>query len=186
MRDFLTGRKKDLDLVIARPSSQATAQKRTLSDLADQWGVVLNTSQRAELSALPPVCEGGVVGSAVLVALEAKAAMTAHSKAQPRLYDELNSSHLTIHGASSQALAVGLVMVNAAARFISPGKRSASLGPRVSRHTQPAAAAGIIRKWRRFPVEPDRRAFRSSTSAAHLPDLGNSGSGLRQNSSTEY
>jgi uncharacterized RmlC-like cupin family protein len=38
---------------------------------------------------------------AVLIALEAKACMTAHVKALPRLYDELNSSHQCVHGSSS-------------------------------------------------------------------------------------
>src|ERR1700722_14571492 len=37
----------------------------------------------------------------------AEAAMTAFIRALPRLYDELNSSHLCTHGASRQALAVG-------------------------------------------------------------------------------
>lgn len=39
--------------------------------------------------------------------------MTAHSKALPRLFDELNSSHQIVHGASSHALSVGFAMVNA-------------------------------------------------------------------------
>jgi hypothetical protein len=151
MRDYATGRKKNLDLVIARPSGEATRQQRTLGDLGAQWGVVLTASQRAELNALPPIPEGGVVGSAVLVAVEAKAAMTAHSKAQPRLYDELNSSHLTVHGASSQALAVGLVMVNAATTFISPGLQADLDRPEVSEHVQPAAAAGVVRKIEEIP-----------------------------------
>jgi hypothetical protein len=151
MRDYTTGRKKDLDLVIARPSGESTKQLRTLGDLAEEWGVALTPSQYAELDALPPILEGGVVGSAVLVALEAKAAMTAHSKARPRLYDELNSSHLTVHGASSQALAVGLVMVNAAERFISPGLQADPDRGNVSEHTQPAAAEGVVRKMHEIP-----------------------------------
>ena len=81
--------------------------------------VVLDAGQTRRLAALPPLVEGAV--GAVLVALEAKAAMTAHCKARPRLYDELNSSHLTVHGASSQALAVGFVMVNASPTLRQPG-----------------------------------------------------------------
>jgi hypothetical protein len=151
MRDYATGRKKDLDLVISRPTGEPTRQQRTLGDLADEWGIVLTPSQHGELGALPPILEGGVVGSAVLVALESKAAMTAHSKARPRLYDELNSSHLTVHGASSQALAVGLVMVNAAERFISPGLQADLKRAEVSEHTQPAAAEGVVRKMQEIP-----------------------------------
>lgn len=112
---------------------------------------MLTPTQNAELEALPEIHEGGVVGSAVLVALEAKAAMTAHSKAQPRLYDELNSSHLTVHGASNQALAVGLVMVNAASTFVSPGRQTNTAAAEVSTHTQPDAAEGVVKKIQEIP-----------------------------------
>jgi hypothetical protein len=64
------------------------------------------------------------------VALEAKAAMTAFIRALPRLYDELNSSHLCAHGASRQALAVGFAMVNSFAEFVSPDRNR---GPSPSR-----------------------------------------------------
>jgi hypothetical protein len=151
MRDYATGRKKDLDLVIARPSGEPAGRARSLKDLASQWEVVLDDEQQRELDALPPIVESGVVGSAVLVALEAKAAMTAHSKARPRLYDELNSSHLTVHGASNQALAVGLVMVNASATFVSPGLQADEGRADVSIHKQPAAAAGVVRKMEEIP-----------------------------------
>jgi hypothetical protein len=100
---------------------------------------------------LPSIFEARVTGSGVLVALEAKAAMTAHNKAQPRLYDELNSSHLTIHGASAQALAVGLVMVNASPAFVSPGLQRPGSAPVVSQHNQPAAAQGIVDKVKEIP-----------------------------------
>lgn len=151
MRDYSTGRKKDLDLVVARPSGDAGGQVVTLADLASRWAVVLTEAQRADLDSLPPILEGDVTGSAVLIALEAKAAMTAHSKARPRLYDELNSSHLTVHGASNHALAVGLVMVNASETFVSPGRQSRNEPPHVSLHRQPADAATVIEKIKEIP-----------------------------------
>lgn len=151
MRDFATGRKKNLDLVIARPSGVDASGKRTLADLADQWGIVLNSPQEAELAQLPLITEGALAGSGVLVALEAKAAMTAHSKARPRLYDELNSSHLTVHGASNQALAVGLVMVNESESFISPERQPSSSRDVISQHLQPGDAERIIRKVEEIP-----------------------------------
>lgn len=154
MRDFSTGRKKKLDLVVARPSAPVRASRpRTLEDLAAKWFVVLTSAQKRALLQLPPVYEGPV--GAVLMALEAKAAMTEHGKAQPRLYDELNSSHLTVHGASRQALAVGLVMVNVSTTFVSPDLNPEPPGAgqpiRTSTHVQPTAAAGIIRKVREIP-----------------------------------
>lgn len=152
MSDFVTGRKKKLDLVIARPSGeQLKHRSRHLEDLAKEWGVILTPPQSAELKDLPLVTEGAVTGSGVLVALEAKAAMTAHSKARPRLYDELNSSHLTIHGASNQALAVGMVMINASETFISPGRQKGASRSVVSRHSQPADAASVVKKVEELP-----------------------------------
>jgi hypothetical protein len=152
MRDYATGRKKNLDLVIARPSGDGNGSgARSLADLAEHWGIVLTPSQSAELEHLPPITEGSVTGSGVLVALEAKATMTAHSKSRPRLYDELNSSHLTVHGASNQALAVGLVMVNASTTFISPERQMSSSRDVISDHQQPADAQKIIAKVEEIP-----------------------------------
>lgn len=151
MRDYATGRKKDLDLVIARPSGEIPTRGRTLSDWADQWNIVLNDSQRAELDNLPVITEGALTASGVLVALEAKATMTAHGKAAPRLYDELNSSHLTIHGASNQAIAVGLAMVNESDTFISPERQVSSARNVISNHIQPSDTERIIRKIEEIP-----------------------------------
>lgn len=154
LRDFATGRKKVLDLVIARPTPGGGTRRRSMSDLARQWNIQLTPAQTASLASLPTLHEGPV--GAVLMALEAKAAMTEHGKAEPRLYDELNSSHLTVHGASRQALAVGLVMVKVASTFISPSRNknmspSATTTLVVSTHTQPDAAQGIIAKVREIP-----------------------------------
>jgi hypothetical protein len=152
MRDFRTGRKKDLDLVIARPS-EALNRPRTLDDLAKKYFVELTSAHRAVLAQLPAIFEGRV--GAVLIAVEAKAAMTAFSKARPRLYDELNSSHLTVHGASRGALAIGLGMVNAGKTFISPIRNKVPPGPGrvmdVSVHDQPRDTAETVAKVREIP-----------------------------------
>jgi hypothetical protein len=151
MRDFRSGRKKDLDLVVARPVGAVS--RRTFSHLADRYGVVLDEEQAAELSALPPLFEGPV--GSVLVALEAKAAMTEHGKARPRLYDELESSHTAVHGASRQALAIGLVMINAAATFVSPDLNKGLERDVVTTHRQPAAAEATVSKIRELPRRTD-------------------------------
>ena len=62
------------------------------------------------------------------MALEAKACMTEFGKARPRLYDELNSSHLTIHGDTNSAIAAGFALVNAAESFVSPLRNPWPLG----------------------------------------------------------
>lgn len=159
MRDYGTGRKKNLDLVVARTTSSPGGTTKTLADLAGQWAIVLTDSQKAELEGLPELTEGNVTGSGVLVALEAKATMTAHSKARPRLYDELNSSHLTVHGASDQALAVGLVMINAAESFISPELQTFGARGAYSTHKQPGDAETVVTKIEEIP--------RRGTGSAH-------------------
>jgi hypothetical protein len=93
-----------------------------LASLADHYGVVLTAAEKKIMAALPVLHEAPIGN--VLVALEAKACMTEHSKALPRLYDELNSSHLTVHGSHDLVVAAGFVAINAASRFLSPGKNS--------------------------------------------------------------
>lgn len=149
MSDFVHNKKKNLDLVLCRPepSAQANPGSRpvTLQSLADRWQLKLTPVQQATLAALPPISQAPV--GAVLAALEAKATMTEHGKAGPRLYDELNSSHQIVHASSNRALSIGFFMVNASGIFISPD-RNKNLGPdqprNVTIHKQPAAAERSI------------------------------------------
>jgi hypothetical protein len=71
------------------------------------------------------------------------------------LYDELNSSHLCIHGASRQALAIAYIQVNNAVEFISSVKNSErmseGLAPRVSKHRQPADTQRVLDKVAQVP-----------------------------------
>lgn len=178
MRDFATGRKKRLDLVVARPAGGSVPGTKTLADLADEWWIELSAEQRDEFASLPALREG-VVGAA-LVALEAKAAMTAHTKALPRLYDELNSSHLTVHGASRQALAVGFVMVNVSPTFVSPDLNKRTDSPIVvSRHNQPADAAGVVAKVREIPRRSGPQTNGFDGLAIVAIDCANDGSAVR-------
>jgi hypothetical protein len=150
MVDFKQNRKKDLDLVICTPA--AVDEKQTFADLAAKYDIVLTPKERAKLEALPDL-HCGTVG-AVHLALEAKACMTAHTRALPRLYDELNSSHLTIHGSSDLAIAAGLVMVNLAESFVSPGlnkHRLSRTSTVVTRHRQPAEAEKTVAKAKEIP-----------------------------------
>ncbi len=181
LRDFQTQRKKDLDLVIAQPSAEtADTRERTFSEMASDFGLVLSERQRRALDDLPVATEGSV--GSVLVAMEAKACMTAHVKALPRLHDELDSSHQTAHGNSERALAVGFVMVNASETFLSPDMNKFSLDghkPNVNKHRQPADAIRVIEKVR----EIRRRSGRSTTGFDALGimviDLANDGSLVR-------
>lgn len=152
MRDFVHDRKKNLDLVLCTPSSApGTAASLTLEGMAEDYGIALTASEKHELGTVP-VLTRTPVGS-VLVALEAKACMTAHQRALPRLYDELNSSHLTVHGATDQAIAAGFAMVNIAERYLSPdlNKKNRATDPEWSTHNQPRDAGLAVDKVRQLP-----------------------------------
>jgi hypothetical protein len=104
--------------------------------------MVLTSTQQELVASLPDPLEGAV--GAVHLAVESKACMTAFTKSYPRFYDELNSSHAVIHGASNRALAVGLAIINIADEFVSPvGGRNA--------HNQPADALGAVAKVEQLP-----------------------------------
>lgn len=135
LRDFRSGRKKDLDFVICRPAG-ASPKTRSVAQMAAAVGI--DPSPAAE------DLKEAMVGS-VLVALEAKACMTAHIKALPRLFDELNSSQQTVHGATQEALAAGFVMINAGEAFVTP------LDGRLHALDQPRVTARTIAKVRELP-----------------------------------
>ena len=149
MRDFVHDRKKNLDLVICTPNGTATG--KTLASLAKDYSILMDHAEQAIFDELP-LLQSAPVGS-VLMALEAKACMTAHQRALPRLYDELNSSHLTVHGSSEQAIGVGFVMVNMAGRYLSPdlNKQNRQSSPDWSVHKQPGDAVLAINKVKQLP-----------------------------------
>ena len=152
MTDFATGRRKDLDLVIARPAAPVPPSGPSFKSLATQYGIELTPEETTALDQLPDIAVGAV--GAVLIALEAKACMTAHIKALPRLYDELNSSHLCVHGASRSALAIGFVQVNASDSFVSSVTNNYPLTEypvRSTKHRQPADTVRVIEKVREIP-----------------------------------
>lgn len=146
INDWTSGRKKDLDLVVARTAGAHDEQLQSfdLADLAARYHLDLDATDQAILADLPTAPQGPS-GSTVLVAVEAKACMTAHIKALPRLYDELTSSHATVHGDNANALAVGFVMVNLAETFLSPGKQT-TVDPVVTVHKQPNDTVRTVAK----------------------------------------
>ena len=154
MTDFATGRQKRLDLVIARPDPHTEPSRRrvTLADLGRRYDISFTNEEAGVLEALPPLMVGPT--AAVLVAVEAKACMTAHIKALPRLYDELNSSHLCVHGASRQALAIGYVQINYADEFMSSDRNERPLAifpPMLNTHHQPNDTNRVIDKVAEIP-----------------------------------
>jgi hypothetical protein len=153
MREFRTNRKKRLDFVVATPAAAAARTKpaRAFVELVDHYGLVLNSRQRALLADLAEV-RSGVVGT-VRMALEAKACMTAHIRAIPRLFDELQSSHTTVHGSADDAIAIGFVMVNTAREFISSdrNRRPAAMADAIVSRNDEHGPARVIEKMEELP-----------------------------------
>jgi hypothetical protein len=153
LRDFRNNKPKNLDLVIARSDGAQTGGgskggargASNFADLANAYQICLSAGERQTLAALPALPLAGV--STVLVAVEAKAAMTAFAKARPRLKDELTGSHNTVHGDNDHAIAAGIVLVNAANTFISPDRNKFVVGTQpdnVSVHQQPRDAQLVV------------------------------------------
>lgn len=153
MRDFRLNRKKNLDLVLCVGAPAMGAPDFAV--YGREIGMVLSATEERELAALPGLAVGEV--STVLVALEAKACMTAHVKARPRLYDELASSFQTIHGDTANALAAAFVMINTADEFLSPGKNTGRGKPTVNEHRQPEDALAVLAKVMELPRRSDDR-----------------------------
>ena len=179
MRDFVHDRKKNLDLVLCTPSgAESKSSRQTLATMAEDWEIALTEREAVDFVRLP-VMRRAPVGS-VLMALEAKACMTAHQRALPRLYDELNSSHLTVHGSNDQAIAAGFAMVNIAARYLSPdrNKRSIASEPTWSLHDQPRDATLAIDKIRQLPKRSKPGEVGYDAIAILIVDCANDGSAV--------
>lgn len=180
MRDFAQDRKKNLDLVLCtRAGSGTPDEATTLSSMMAGLGIEPSSAEASVLDALPVLRRAPVGG--VLVALEAKAVMTAHQRALPRLYDELNSSHLTVHGATDLAIAAGLAMVNLAGRYLSPdlNKRNRASDPEWSVHRQPRDAELAIAKVRQLPRRSRPGDIGYDALAVVVVDMANDGSPVR-------
>ncbi len=176
MRDFKTARQKNLDLIICTPKASA-ASDSTLSAYFDKYKILLTPHEQGILAGLP-VIRSADVGS-VFVAVEAKAAMTAHVKALPRLYDELNSSHLAIHGSAESAIAVGLAFVNVSPTFASSDRNKfdlTKLGPQVTAHRQPHDARRTIDKLLELPRRTHQGSEGFDALGIVLVDFANDGS----------
>ena len=174
MLDFRQRRKKNLDLVIARPATFSDTKATSLADLSTHLNVLMSESEERVFESLPPVLKQPV--GAVLVALEAKACMTEHGKSEPRLYDELNSSQQTVHGANDAAIACGLVMVNRSETFVSPIRQNPALPLEVTVHKQPQVTESVISKIRQLPRRTQPGADGFDALGIMVIDLRNDGS----------
>lgn len=177
MRDFVHDRKKNLDLVLCTPGGVTTTE--TLASMGRSYQIELTDRERSAFDALPQLVRAPV--GSVIMALEAKACMTAHQRALPRLYDELNSSHLTVHGASDQAVAVAYTMVNAAEDYLSPdlNKKNRLSDPEWSKHKQPRDAQLAIDKIKQLPRRSKVGDVGYDAISIVVVDMANNGSAVK-------
>jgi hypothetical protein len=87
----------------------------------------------------------------VLISCEAKTVMTEHQKSQPRLFDELGSSHEIVHQGDQEAIAAGITVINIATTFVSPLRQKSRI-LHVSKHKQPQAAERMVNHLRGLPI----------------------------------
>lgn len=149
LNDFKNNRKKNLDLVLCTGRDKVAT---TFAAYGLQNGVVLSAPESAILDSLPILHRASV--SNVLVALEAKACMTEHVKALPRLHDELSSSHQTIHGDTGGAIAAGYVLINCAEIFVSPDRNRQKIRKgktAINVHKQPMVATRTLDAMMKLP-----------------------------------
>ena len=122
-----TGKRKTLDLALGPPAGPPPA-----------------------VSLRKPMAQGKL--AEVLISCEAKTVMTEHGKSQPRIYDELSSSHEIVHQGRPDAIATGITVVNIAQTFVSPLRQTSARSVHVSQHKQPDVAARMIQHLRGLPI----------------------------------
>lgn len=89
--------------------------------------------------------------SSLRLAMEAKSVMTEHKKSQPRVFDELSSSHEIVHQGGQETIAAGITVINIADRFVSPLRQ---VGPDLhwTLHKQPGVTDSMVRHLRGLPI----------------------------------
>ncbi len=93
----------------------------------------------------------------VLISMEAKSVMTEHGKSQPRLFDELGSSHAIVHAGDNDAIAAGVTVVNIAGRFVSPLRQNPGQPMAWTKHNQPHVAERMVNHPRGLPIRAESR-----------------------------
>jgi len=154
MRDR-TNREKTLDVRFGVVDDALPIRgARSLGRLIEDLGIVLNADQWSAFRELPTVREA--MSKQDLVVLENKACMTAHSKAAPRLRNELEGAVDAINNSDMRTVAGGLVLINGADTFVSPVWRDNGYVDvdqrRLSHHGQPEDAYRAAEKLRNIPM----------------------------------
>ena len=166
---------KTLDLVVTRvPLDRRSTRRVQFAELAQRYGIVLDAEERTALRDLP-ILESDVARedvSEVVIALEAKACMTEHSKSLPRLHAEILATGYLAKRSQPRCITVSYSMVNAADSFVTP-----SGSGKVNRHSQPEDARKVIEMLSRaIPLARDVPAIGYEVIGATVVNCRNDGS----------
>lgn len=122
------GKRKTVDLALGQPKT---------SDLADSKIPGIRLANSFEQ---------------LFVSCEAKTVMTEHKKSQPRIFDELSSSHEIVHQGTQGAIAAGITVLNIAGSFASPLRQTSKKDLVVTKHRQPDVTASVVKHLRGLPI----------------------------------
>jgi len=128
-------------LVLTRVTSRPPVRERDgFLSLAARLGIVLDKEDRDELHALPmPLLDHVQDTSEIVVALDAKACMTGHVKALPRLHTEILATGYLAKRAMPQCIVASYTLVNSAPTFRTP-----SASHKIHEHAQPDDANRVV------------------------------------------
>ncbi len=133
---------KTLDLVLTVVQSpRSKAKRRAFAGLVDEFEIHLEKKDRAILRDLPVVEEDLEEDvSEVAIAMEAKACMTDHVGALPRLHAEILATGYLAKRAAPHCISVSYNLVNAATSFRTPSGD----GKQTNLHNQPDDARRVV------------------------------------------
>lgn len=149
---FPNGKKKTLDLAIGTPAT------------LDDGPRFVNTIKTGTIER-------------ALISCEAKTVMTEHGKSQPRVFDELGSSHEIVHQGDREAIAAGITVVNIAETFVSPLRQKGG-ELHISKHKQPRAAEKMVTHLRGLPIRDSVNEVGFDAYATVVVDCDNQGPAL--------
>jgi hypothetical protein len=115
---------KRLDLVLTRlPPSRRGQGGKSFADLANDFDIALDRDERVALAALPSIPLDDAGAAEVVLALEAKACMTEHVKAVPRLHAEILATGYLAKRAMPRCIVASYTLINSAPTFITPSAK---------------------------------------------------------------
>lgn len=132
---------KRLDLVLTRvPPRQGTRPRESFLGLAEKYQIILEPAERKDLEELPLIFHDHPEDeSEVVLALEAKACMTEHVKALPRLHAEILATGYLAKRSMPRCIVASYTLVNSAPTFC-----TTSAPHKVNEHSQPSDTMRVV------------------------------------------